>query len=606
MDAIQMLLNTSSSVPGKFTAPAAEPGDTPAVSPFSELMSAHMASGSPEESQEAGQGILGSVPYPFLMNGKESSSGTSAGETAEKTGNEWMPVAAGVTTGLVTRFLNMKDLIKGAADANDPAFEKSAEKKEAVEASLSDGQPGMLLLRKLGPNGDMQSSVSEGFEVKPESRRSVSENEMSNLTQAGSAMVPQIMPEISTILQTTASILNDQLRDAMGSMITMAHVAAGQSGAIPVPEITGATTSQQANASVLKGIGSEPGGGNSLKEAILSSGEVSISRGVVMPEKGVVDSATKPVPPVADSSVPGVQTASELFPDGNKSVQDNTVNTVRDQQQEAKQAAKGETVVRQLPSGVSVLNPAQTELMSRGQIHGSGITGRDNDRAAAAAFREEGDKQVDKGSKQEPDLAGTLKKEVISGGDSIQGRNAEFGNNNRNFAGGFSQPGLSESTAKNPSESHPENGFAMEKSALHESILSQVRQNMQSGKEAGQVTLKLNPRELGDLQISVRMEDQKVHVEVTAQNQVVREALLQNLDVLKDTLSKQNISVERFDVLTGNGQGADQSFREGRQATQRQFDGSPFQSGGYHPEESAETNPAYWETGENSLIDMRL
>lgn len=72
------------------------------------------------------------------------------------------------------------------------------------------------------------------------------------------------------------------------------------------------------------------------------------------------------------------------------------------------------------------------------------------------------------------------------------------------------------------------------------------------------ISLRLSPEHLGNLQLNLRMEDQQVRVEIVAENRAVREALLQQVDQLKETLSRQNIKMESFDVTTANNGGLSQ------------------------------------------------
>jgi hypothetical protein len=202
------------------------------------------------------------------------------------------------------------------------------------------------------------------------------------------------------------------------------------------------------------------------------------------------------------------------------------------------------------------------------------------------------------------------KSDHVSSGESAMGQNGAG-------TGGENRPGMENilhttrlgSETGEATEVRPATQTMPEKSSLHESIITQVREKIAShdpATGAGQISLKLNPRELGDLQIHLRMEDQRVCVEVTAANPVVKEALLQNLDQLKDTLSRQNIVVEKFDVSAGGGQGPDQSFREGRQAANRRYEAPEYASSLYYTAESGENRPSYWEPRENSLVDLRL
>ncbi|WP_054697470.1 flagellar hook-length control protein FliK [Geotalea toluenoxydans] len=68
----------------------------------------------------------------------------------------------------------------------------------------------------------------------------------------------------------------------------------------------------------------------------------------------------------------------------------------------------------------------------------------------------------------------------------------------------------------------------------------------------------LNPAELGELKINVSMEGQRLKVEVVAENAMVRDVLMANIDTLKESLSKQNVTMERFNVSTGGNYGFSQ------------------------------------------------
>jgi hypothetical protein len=100
-----------------------------------------------------------------------------------------------------------------------------------------------------------------------------------------------------------------------------------------------------------------------------------------------------------------------------------------------------------------------------------------------------------------------------------------------------------------------------------ERIMEQVREHLANRPvpaDNGQISLRLNPEELGQLNIRMRMEEQHLRVEIVAENRAVRDALMQNLDTLRETLSRQNIVMERFAVTTGSGTWQQNSFREGR------------------------------------------
>jgi hypothetical protein len=147
------------------------------------------------------------------------------------------------------------------------------------------------------------------------------------------------------------------------------------------------------------------------------------------------------------------------------------------------------------------------------------------------------------------------------------------------------------------------------KNALHESIMAQVSEGVvrHDGKGNGQMTVRLNPQELGDLQINVRVEAQRVKVEVISDNLTVREALVGNLDNLKETLSKQNLNMEGFAVSTGGGgsNGFSQPFRE-EGGNQRDSSRITFGRETGSPDVSQEKSGVVWGAAESSLVDLRL
>ena len=91
-----------------------------------------------------------------------------------------------------------------------------------------------------------------------------------------------------------------------------------------------------------------------------------------------------------------------------------------------------------------------------------------------------------------------------------------------------------------------------------EQICHQVREKLESGdygSNKSSITLKLHPEELGELRINLRMEELRLKVDIVTENRSVKEALMQNLDALKDTLSRQNISMDLFNVSADIRQG---------------------------------------------------
>jgi hypothetical protein len=319
--------------------------------------------------------------------------------------------------------------------------------------------------------------------------------------------------------------------------------------------------------------------------------------------------AVPPGFPVRDETAPRVRDDNRAGT--KKMVGDDLENLFQRHNQELKAEVKGETVLRQVPGGVTVLNPAQTTGMGGFHFHDEStpavaqheVKGRTSTRSVG----EQGSETP--GVEPAPKPAGNS--EAFSQWDGAERQNnPETGKGSPAFPGNHLSLGDPDAPVRGPGEVLSRQPSETDKGRLHEEILSQVRDKLANHNPVSgdsRIVLKLNPGELGELQLNVHMEARKMSVEVTAQNPVVKEALLQNLDQLKDTLSRQNIQMERFDVSTGTGQqGAGQSFREGRQTAHRLFDETPFSPAGYFREDEVAASVAGWEQRENSLVDMRL
>jgi hypothetical protein len=147
------------------------------------------------------------------------------------------------------------------------------------------------------------------------------------------------------------------------------------------------------------------------------------------------------------------------------------------------------------------------------------------------------------------------------------------------------------------------------KNPLGEHINNQIREKLDAsghGSNNGQITLKLHPEELGELKINMRMVDQHLKIEIITQNPSVKEALMQNLDTLKETLSRQNIAMDRFDVSADLRQGLHQGGRDGRQMTQdNRVINTGFQLAAALDGDAAPNLQYSWES-ENSLVNLML
>jgi flagellar hook-length control protein FliK len=67
-----------------------------------------------------------------------------------------------------------------------------------------------------------------------------------------------------------------------------------------------------------------------------------------------------------------------------------------------------------------------------------------------------------------------------------------------------------------------------------------------------QIVIRLTPENLGELRVNMKMENQRLSVEIVTENRQVRDSILQNSDTLRESLAKQNIKMDSFDVSTGS------------------------------------------------------
>jgi hypothetical protein len=141
-----------------------------------------------------------------------------------------------------------------------------------------------------------------------------------------------------------------------------------------------------------------------------------------------------------------------------------------------------------------------------------------------------------------------------------------------------------------------------------EQIVAQVREKLTEHRlngDSGRITIHLHPEHLGQLQIDMKMENHRLKVEIIAENQNVKEALVHNMDSLKDTLSRQNIAMDRFSVLTGGGGNSGGGYRDWRQTGQH-GQPNPFMRFSGFPEDTPERTISYLDSRDNSMVDLRL
>jgi flagellar hook-length control protein FliK len=82
------------------------------------------------------------------------------------------------------------------------------------------------------------------------------------------------------------------------------------------------------------------------------------------------------------------------------------------------------------------------------------------------------------------------------------------------------------------------------------------RITMNAAKNIKQVTIHLDPPELGSLELKLQIkDDQQAHVQVQVQNPQVKEALESSAQRLREMLASQGLELSEFDVQTDSGRG---------------------------------------------------
>ena len=129
------------------------------------------------------------------------------------------------------------------------------------------------------------------------------------------------------------------------------------------------------------------------------------------------------------------------------------------------------------------------------------------------------------------------------------------------FGGSGSVAGRSEGA----SGSSPLSRFQQNK--LVQRVLKGLEQLSNGG---GQVKLRLHPPELGTLQMTLKIEANVMSAHLEVENSLAKEALMNNLQSLRDRLSDQGMSIDRFEVevRTDSQSGANSS--SGESASNRQ------------------------------------
>lgn len=143
-------------------------------------------------------------------------------------------------------------------------------------------------------------------------------------------------------------------------------------------------------------------------------------------------------------------------------------------------------------------------------------------------------------------------------------------------------------------------------------VVQQVRERLvnhvtKPGNE--QIVLRLSPEHLGELKVNLNMDGQRLKVEIVAENATVRDSLMQNTDLLKESLSRQNIKMESFDVTTGGNGTADSGRGQSdwRELAQRRQQNLWMPEGGYRlAKQATPAVAAYQAKSQHTMVDVHF
>ena len=228
------------------------------------------------------------------------------------------------------------------------------------------------------------------------------------------------------------------------------------------------------------------------------------------------------------------------------------------------------------PSGVSV-DPQELQPVTAGTVKNSAgvyslLQARQNMHGSSARMNSETTAEVTQSNALRTDVKEltTLSRNIVSSAGTSM--NSEDRLDSDSDQSGFNQKGGS--NTMNPLQNEQPkvarqtvdstSGTSSEPARQNdvEQIVNQVRERL-TGHElkpgTQHITLTLSPENLGELKMNLNLQGQKLSVEIVTENQAVRDAIAQHTDALKESLSRQNITMTSFDVSTGGKSSGNQS-----------------------------------------------
>ncbi|PQO29911.1 flagellar hook-length control protein FliK [Blastopirellula marina] len=127
---------------------------------------------------------------------------------------------------------------------------------------------------------------------------------------------------------------------------------------------------------------------------------------------------------------------------------------------------------------------------------------------------------------------------------STSGTTAPNGNNVTNIAA-MLQRGLQRGTLQKSTEGKPTTQLDAKQQIR---LINRVARAVETTPAGQSIKIRLNPSELGQLKVEIKVEGGNMVAKIEAENPATRQVLLQHLPQLRDRLAESNINVQQFDV----------------------------------------------------------
>ena len=134
--------------------------------------------------------------------------------------------------------------------------------------------------------------------------------------------------------------------------------------------------------------------------------------------------------------------------------------------------------------------------------------------------------------------------------------------------------------------------FKLPERPMAQSVANQVamKVKLMAGENRQEMELQLKPESLGKLSLKIVHERGEILAKITAENEQVKGILESNLQLLKDALEKNGLSVQQLSVSVGNGSNSDskQSKEDSRNSFYAEKSGETSAAGAVNPAELLE------------------